>query len=182
MKTRSRGPLVAQTSVGRLAQTCGAGLTPELKSPANVAVQRRSSPGVVAPDSACHAGGRGFESRRSRKNPCKSPSCVVGLDARSRPTTQLSLKATRKRSKSGRQHPFQADRGRVQARHEDRVPLHETTGVQGGGKEAGCPLALEIGQPLAEVVAPAFGKHVELVASPLCRRGRGRRDARPRLP
>jgi hypothetical protein len=60
MKTRFRGPLVAQTSVGRLAQPCGAGLTPELKSPANVAVQRRSSPGVVAPDSGCHAGGRGF--------------------------------------------------------------------------------------------------------------------------
>ena len=36
MKTRSRGPLVAQISVGRLAQPCGTGLPPELKSPANV--------------------------------------------------------------------------------------------------------------------------------------------------
>jgi hypothetical protein len=88
MKTRSRGPLVAQTSVGRLAQPCGAGLTPELKGPANVAVQRRSSPGVVAPDAACHAGGRGFESRRSRKNTCKLACSVVGLDAGFRPTTQ----------------------------------------------------------------------------------------------
>jgi hypothetical protein len=31
---------------------------------------------------ACHAGGRGFESRRSRKTPCKSTCCVVLLDTR----------------------------------------------------------------------------------------------------
>ena len=62
----SRGPLVAQTSIGRLAQPSGAGLTRESTSPANEAVRRGSSLGVVLPDSACHAGGRGFESRRSR--------------------------------------------------------------------------------------------------------------------
>jgi hypothetical protein len=38
----------------------------ERKVPANKAVWRRSSPRVVVPDSACHAGGRAFESRRSR--------------------------------------------------------------------------------------------------------------------
>jgi len=65
-KARFRGPLVAQTPIGRLAQPCGTGLTDESKSPANVPVQRSSSPSVVVPDSACHAGGRGFESRRSR--------------------------------------------------------------------------------------------------------------------
>jgi hypothetical protein len=70
MKTRSRGPLVAQTSVGRLAQPCGTRLTRESKSPANEAVLRSSLPGVVVPDSACHAGGRGFESRRSRLSKC----------------------------------------------------------------------------------------------------------------
>ena len=64
--TTSRGPLVAQTSIGRFAQPCGARLTPELESAANDAVQRSSSPSVFLPDSACHAGGRGFESRRSR--------------------------------------------------------------------------------------------------------------------
>ena len=82
MKTRFRGPLVAQTSVGRLAQPCGAGLTPELKSPANVAVERRSSPGVVAPDSACHAGGRGFESRRSRLTLCRGLAAAASPRAR----------------------------------------------------------------------------------------------------
>jgi len=61
-----RGPLVAQTSIRRLAQPCGTGLTPEPKSPVNKAVWRSSSPSVAVPDSACHAGGRGFESRRSR--------------------------------------------------------------------------------------------------------------------
>jgi hypothetical protein len=71
-KARFRGPLVAQTSTGRLAQPCDAGLTGESKSPANEAVQRSSSPSVVVPDSACHAGGRGFESRRSRKVPANS--------------------------------------------------------------------------------------------------------------
>jgi hypothetical protein len=76
-KARFRGPLVAQTSIERLAQPCGAGLTPRSKGPANEAVQRSSSPSVVVPDSACHAGGRGFESRRSRQNPCKSAPVVA---------------------------------------------------------------------------------------------------------
>ena len=34
----------------------------------NSAIARRSSPIVVSPEQACHAGGRGFESRRSRKS------------------------------------------------------------------------------------------------------------------
>ena len=37
------------------------------KLPANKAVLRRSSLSVAVPESACHAGGRGFESRRSRR-------------------------------------------------------------------------------------------------------------------
>jgi len=36
------------------------------KRPANEVVQARSSSGIVVPESACHAGGRGFESRPSR--------------------------------------------------------------------------------------------------------------------
>ena len=66
LKTRFRGPLVAQTSIGRLAQPWGAESASRSRVPANEHVQRRSSSGVVVPDSACHAGGRGFESRRSR--------------------------------------------------------------------------------------------------------------------
>jgi len=37
--------------------------------------------GVVASDSACHAGGRGFESRRSRKSPA-NPLCLWHIDRR----------------------------------------------------------------------------------------------------
>jgi hypothetical protein len=59
----NRGPNVDR----RLAQPCGAEAAPQPKVPANDAVQRRSSPRVGMPASACHAGGRGFESRRSRK-------------------------------------------------------------------------------------------------------------------
>jgi hypothetical protein len=36
------------------------------EKPRNAAVRRGSSATYVAPDSACHAGGRGFKSRRSR--------------------------------------------------------------------------------------------------------------------
>src|SRR5687767_13627352 len=43
--------------------TCGR------KAPANDAVKSSSSSSVLEPDSACHAGGRRFESRRSRKKP-----------------------------------------------------------------------------------------------------------------
>jgi hypothetical protein len=142
--TRFRGPLVAQTSVGRLAQPCGAALTPELKRPANVAVQRRSSPGVVAPDSACHAGGRGFESRRSRKSPCKPPSCVVRLDGESRPTTQTSSRRQPKRAKTARNprrgrdfEPFPAEVGPV-----TKAACNYTTAANQGNLRSGQRLSL----------------------------------------
>jgi hypothetical protein len=44
----------------------------------NRAIARPSSPIVVTLEPACPAGGRGFESRRSRKTPCKSACGVVG--------------------------------------------------------------------------------------------------------
>jgi hypothetical protein len=63
------------------------------KAPANDAVPRRSAPSAVASDSACHAGGRGFESRRSRKSPCKLASFVAALGANDRrPTGSRSLR------------------------------------------------------------------------------------------
>src|SRR3989441_12771466 len=70
MKTSFCGPLVAQTSVGRLAQPCGEDVAAQRKAPANGPVQIRLSRSVVALGSACHAGGRGFESRRSRLSVC----------------------------------------------------------------------------------------------------------------
>src|SRR5437764_11352671 len=83
MKTRFRGPLVAQTSIRRLAQPCGAEAASEPKVPANEDVQRRWAPGVVVPDSACHAGGRGFESRRSRQKSLQIEifCCPLGRDS-----------------------------------------------------------------------------------------------------
>jgi hypothetical protein len=59
-------PMVAQTSTRRLAQPCGAEVPLAVRTPAKRLDQRRCSTDVVAPNSACHAGGRGFESRRSR--------------------------------------------------------------------------------------------------------------------
>ena len=53
---------------------------------------------------ACHAGGRGFESRRSRKKSCKSAYVVVCLDARARPTTQAFLSKRHERRKPGQRY------------------------------------------------------------------------------
>ena len=49
------------------------GAAAERQKPANEAVQSSSSPRVIALDSACHTGGRGFESRRSRLLKCSLP-------------------------------------------------------------------------------------------------------------
>jgi hypothetical protein len=46
------------------------GATSMRKSPAHDFVQTRSALAVIASDSACHAGGRGFGSRRSRLLKC----------------------------------------------------------------------------------------------------------------
>src|SRR5438105_4560384 len=67
--------------------------------PANRALPGLRVEDRVCPFVACHAGGRGFESRRSRKNPCKPACCVVSLDAKSAPTTHNFLDATTKRPK-----------------------------------------------------------------------------------
>jgi hypothetical protein len=52
------------------------------ETPANIGVQRRLLWGVVVAGSACHAGGRGFESRRSRlRSTCKSVGRVASIGA-----------------------------------------------------------------------------------------------------
>jgi hypothetical protein len=95
LKTRFHGPLVAQTPVRRLAQPCGGGSAPMRKVPANGAVRRRSWSDVAAPDSACHAGGRGFESRRSRLYKYLQIGCFCCLPATSLRTPRPIQQAAR---------------------------------------------------------------------------------------
>ena len=88
----------------------------------------------------CHAGGRGFESRRSRKEPCKSRLVLSVWTAVSRRLHRLfrcDTRKARKRPETGRpgvdfkpiQTPFKVDR-------EDGVQLHEMAGGHGssGGR------------------------------------------------
>jgi hypothetical protein len=55
--------------------------TPVSKDPAHGGNPRTSPPRPEAARPACHAGGRGFESRRSRRKTCKSASSVAGAGA-----------------------------------------------------------------------------------------------------
>ena len=110
--------------------------TPRSEGPGHAANPRSvpTNPGRARP--ARHAGGRGFESRRSpRKSPCKSASCVVRLDGGSPPTTQTFSRRQRKRAKTARNPSsgsrFQAISGRGRTGHEGRLQLHETAGGQG---------------------------------------------------
>jgi Bacterial regulatory proteins, luxR family len=102
-KTRFRGPIVAQTSVGRLAHPCGRGRETRRKVPAHEAVLRRSSLGVAVPYSASHAGGRGFESRRSRhKAPANALSCCLNRQRPRAHATHTRVRGDPKRAKTAR--------------------------------------------------------------------------------
>jgi hypothetical protein len=105
LKTRFRGPLVAQTSVRSLAQPCGAKPAAGRKAPANEHVQRRSVPGVVVPDSACHAGGR----VRVPSLPLKYLQLAIFCRGS---TAGLSRIPHRSRTRTSRESPLGADRSR----------------------------------------------------------------------
>ena len=63
------GPLVARTPDSGPTQPSGTTGREVCKGPANGVVRSGSSRSVAVAEVACHAGGRGFESRRSRKAP-----------------------------------------------------------------------------------------------------------------
>ncbi len=73
-----RGPILAQTSSAPLSTGIGDGPANRLDSAVNQGDPRSPSPTVALPKVACHAGGRGFESRRSRfRSACM---CFPALD------------------------------------------------------------------------------------------------------
>jgi hypothetical protein len=97
---------------GNRSQPVTAG-SPAEEMPA-LAGNSRSEPVVaVGPVPVCHAGGRGFESRCSRKTPCKLACCVVRRDARSAPNTHCFSK----RRRDGRK------RAEMRSRDDDFKPI-----------------------------------------------------------
>jgi len=61
-----RWPTRGPNAASRIYATMRPGHTSEQKSPASAIDRGGSSSDVAVPEAACHAGGRGFESRRSR--------------------------------------------------------------------------------------------------------------------
>jgi len=97
----------------------------------NGVIARQSSPTVVSREVACHAGGRGFESRRSRKVPANRHSVLSGLTPDRGRLHRLFSKRRRNRQKRpgmrSRGHDFKP----IQAHREGGVRLHKMAGGQG---------------------------------------------------
>src|SRR5437773_11529890 len=93
---------------------------------------------------ACHAGGRGFESRRSRKSACKSGLFCCQprrrLEANYTHFQPSRHETAKKRPKPVWEPRFQADFGRGKVRCESGVRLHEMAGGQGSAKRLLTPL------------------------------------------
>jgi len=144
----------------------------------NALLAPESPPRADAARPPCDAGGRGFESRRSRKRPCKSPCCVVGSDARFVPSTQVFRDAARKRRKTaGNPVPvaaFQADSSRLQTGRQGSVQLHETAGGQGLSNAGNSRFAIFTGQPTA-LIASSLPRSSEAIAR-VCRTGTSRSE------
>ena len=69
---------------GRACQRVGTSVSGSVEVPAIRAVPGPAVEDRGSPRAACHAGGRGFESRRSRKSTCKSASFVARAGANDR--------------------------------------------------------------------------------------------------
>jgi hypothetical protein len=117
-KTRFRGPVVGQTSLGRWLNMRRGGVA--ARSACKCTWSEAPVADVVIAGSACHAGGRGFEARRSRLLKCLQIGiCVAGSDAAcTRPTSWIPTAGTSMSSNpapSARCHTRRTD-SRVDAR------------------------------------------------------------------
>src|SRR5687767_11467463 len=83
-RVTARAPFMPQTRLDRTTERCSFRLGEDPQSVATSPVARRSSSGVVFLGAACHAGGRGFESRRSRYS-CLGAVGIKGKARRSGP-------------------------------------------------------------------------------------------------
>ena len=79
---------------------------------------RRRRPAMRQRTPACHAGGRGFESRRSRKNTCKSENVVVNPDADLDSATHTLPAARRIGPRRAETAGAVASSSRLRARHD----------------------------------------------------------------
>ena len=127
------GPLVAQTVVTRLAQPCGADAVSSRKYLQMRLLSRARRRGVVAPDSACHAAGRGFESRRSRLWTCLQMACFVvhigGLTGNNRAADPTAFTAANFSVEATRIDPNRRSRTRFERARSGALDPNSCSGI-----------------------------------------------------